>query len=116
MIKNYLKIALRNIKKHRGYFTINIMGLSLGIASCLLISLWVLDELTYDQHHEKANRIYRIGVHSIIQNNVSDLAIACAPMAKTLKKEFPEVENAARIRRFGDRTVQYGEKIGRAHV
>ncbi len=109
MIKNYFKIALRNIKKHKGYFSINILGLSLGIASCLLISLWVMDELSYDQYHEKSDRIYRIGAHSVIQNNVSDLATACAPMAKILKKEFPEVENAARIRRFGDRTVQYGE-------
>jgi len=91
------------------------LRLSIGIASCLLISLWVLDELSYDQYHEKSDRIYRIGAHSVIQNNVSDLAIACAPMAKTLKKEFPEVENAARIRGFGDRTVQYGETF-RKHL
>ncbi len=111
MIKNYFKIALRNIKKHKGYFFINIMGLSLGIASCLIISLWVMDELSYDRYHKKSDRIYRIAAHSVIQNNVSDLATSCAPMAKTLKKEFHEVEEAARIRRFGDQRVQYEDKF-----
>ena len=111
MIKNYFKIALRNIKKNKGYFFINILGLSLGIASCLLISLWVMDELSYDRYHEKSDRIYRIATHAVIQNNNSDLATSCAPMAKTLKKEFPEVEEAARIRRYGDQRVQYKDKF-----
>ncbi len=54
MFKNYLKIALRNVKKHKGYSFINIAGLAIGIACCILILLWVRDELSFDNFHEKA--------------------------------------------------------------
>ena len=60
MIKNYIKIALRNIKKHKGYSFINIAGLAVGMACCILILLWVEDELSYDKYHKNADRIYRI--------------------------------------------------------
>ncbi len=60
MIKNYIKIALRNIKRHKGYSLINIAGLAIGIACCILILLWVQDELSYDRFHENAGDIYRV--------------------------------------------------------
>ena len=60
MLTNYLKIALRTLRKKPFYTGINILGLAIGMASCLLISLYVLDELSYDRFHEKADRIYRV--------------------------------------------------------
>ena len=60
MLRNYLKIALRNIKKHKGYSFINITGLAVGMACCTLILLYVRDELRYDRFHENADRIYRL--------------------------------------------------------
>ena len=60
MFKNYIKIALRNIKRHKGYSFINIAGLSIGMACCLLITAWVMDELSYDRFHEHAANFYRI--------------------------------------------------------
>lgn len=60
MVSNYLKMALRNIKKHKGYSFINIAGLAVGMTCCILILLWVQDELSYDRYHENADRIYRI--------------------------------------------------------
>jgi len=58
MVKNYLKIALRNVMKHKGYSFLNVMGLTIGITCFTLIMLWVRDELNYDRYHEKADRIY----------------------------------------------------------
>ena len=60
MFKNYLKIALRNIVRHKLYSTINIAGLAVGMARCILILLWVQDELSYDKFHENADYIYRV--------------------------------------------------------
>ena len=60
MIKNYLKVALRNIRRHKGFSFINIAGLAIGLACCLLITIWVLDELSYDKFHENAANLYRV--------------------------------------------------------
>ncbi|MEJ2196931.1 MAG: ABC transporter permease, partial [Ignavibacteriaceae bacterium] len=60
MLYNYLKIALRNLKKFKGYSFINISGLAIGMACCILIFMWVHDELSFNSYHKKANRIYRV--------------------------------------------------------
>ena len=60
MLRNYITIAFRNLKKHRFYTAINILGLAIGIASCLIIVLYISQELSYDLHHEAADRIYRV--------------------------------------------------------
>ena len=62
MIKNYLTVAIRNIARNKTFSAINILGLAIGMACCILILLYVQDELSYDQHHENAHRIYRIAV------------------------------------------------------
>ena len=59
MFKNYLKIALRNIRKHKGYSFINIAGLAIGVAACLLLFFWVQDELSYDRHHQNVDQAFR---------------------------------------------------------
>ena len=60
MFKNYFKVALRNIRRHPGYSIINIAGLAIGLACCLFILIWVLDELNYDKFHENAPYLYRV--------------------------------------------------------
>ena len=60
MIKNYLIVAIRNIARNKTFSAINILGLAIGMACCILILLYVQDELSYDQHHEHAHRIYRV--------------------------------------------------------
>jgi putative ABC transport system permease protein len=101
MLKNYFTIAFRNLNKHRFYTLINISGLSIGIASCLIIVLYVMNELSYDKHHEKASRIYRVNGEIKFGGNHWRLAVGPAPLASALLNEFPEVENAVRFRSQG---------------
>jgi len=107
MFKNYLKIAWRNILKNKGIFSINIIGLALGIASCLIISLFVVDELSYDRFNKKADEMVRVVFKAKIEGEDLREAIVMPPVAETLKREFPEVEDATRLRRFGEPNVIY---------
>lgn len=97
MIRNYIKVAFRNLWKNKGYSAINIIGLAVGLASCLLIFLYVWDELRFDRFHDKADRIVR--VHSAIRFGGSDLnlAVASDPMGAALKQDVPQVEEFTRI-------------------
>jgi len=63
MFRNYIKIAFRNLWKNKGYSAINILGLAIGLATCLLITLFVVDELSYDKFNKKADRIYRVNTY-----------------------------------------------------
>ena len=92
MIYSFIKISIRNFWKHRGFSFINVFGLAVGIACCLLISMFVIDELSYDRYHEKADRIYRAGLFGFIGGNEFHGVVTCSPMAKTLVEEYPEVE------------------------
>jgi len=103
MFFNYLTTAIRNISKHKGYSLINITkgyslinitGLAVGIASAVLILLYVQDELSYDRFHEKSEQIYRVGLHGTIAGNEMKVGITSAPMAQTLVNEYPEVLNS----------------------
>lgn len=97
MIKNYLTIAWRNLLKHKAFSLINILGLSIGIAACLIIFLYVHHEFTFDQYNTKSDRIARITL--VMHAPESDLALATvsAPLADALKREFPEVADVARL-------------------
>jgi putative ABC transport system permease protein len=97
MIKNYFKIALRNLWKHKGFSAINIIGLAIGLACFIMIGLYVSDELSYDRYNEKADRIYRI--NSDIKFGGTDLimAVSADPMGATLKKDYPQVEEFTRL-------------------
>jgi putative ABC transport system permease protein len=111
MFRNYIKIALRNFIKHKGFSFINVFGLAVGIACCLMIVLYVLDEVSFDRYHEKADRIYRVGLRAFVNNNAFDGVVTCSPMAQTLVREFPEVEAATRIRNFGFPVFRYEDKV-----
>ncbi|HET9279442.1 MAG TPA: ABC transporter permease, partial [Flavitalea sp.] len=97
MFRNYFKIALRQLLKQKLYSVIKIGGFSLGIAACLLIALFIRHELSYDQHYLQAKKIYRL-VGEFNENGKVDKGVSMpAPMAKVLRSDFPEIENAARI-------------------
>jgi len=98
MIFNYLKLAVRNIKKYATYSFINIIGLAIGTACVILILLFVQDELSYDRFHEKADRIYRVVDSFDVPGGIDrDFAFTSAPFAPNLKQDFPEVGDAARL-------------------
>ena len=98
MIKNYLKIALRNFQRHKGYSFINILGLSVGMACCILILIYVKYELSYDRYHTHADHIYRI---LIGRKGFIDRPFAGSPprLASALKDNFPEVIHACRVKK-----------------
>ena len=104
MLWNYLKIALRTLQRNTSYTVINMVGLALGIACCVLLALFVRHEWTYDRFHEQADRIVR--VNRIAPEPSGDRRTTAAtpvPLAPTLTASFPEVKTAVRL---ADGTVQ----------
>ncbi len=101
MFKSYLNIALRNIRKHKVYSFINIAGLAIGVAACLLLILWVQDELSYDRHHQNTGLIYRVVSQYEAEGRVNRFAYTPAPLGPALVNEFPEIEKAVRFGRNG---------------
>src|SRR5580704_13829531 len=97
MINNYLKVALRNILKHKFFSAINILGMTVGITACLLIILYIKDELSYDRFHANADRIYLVGLHGKIGGQDIRAASTCPPLSFAMVHEIPEVEEATRI-------------------
>ncbi len=110
MFKNYFVIALRNLKKHRFYTFVNVAGLAVGIAACLVIVLFVVNELSYDLHHKKASRIYRVNGEIKFGGNHWQLAVAPAPLAEAMINNFPEVETSVRFRARGSFLVKAREE------
>ena len=111
MFSNFFKIAIRNLLKQKIYSFINITGLATGIAVCLLIVLFVQDELSYDKFHKDAENIYRVVLDAKIGDNEFIGATTPAPMAKALINDFPEVEAVTRIRNYGFPVLRYGENV-----
>jgi len=97
MFQNYLRTALRIIQKHKGYALINIAGLAIGMACCILIVAYILTEISYDRFHEKADRIYRVAVDGMVGGQPIKIAVSNAPLAPVLKQDYPEVLSAARL-------------------
>lgn len=108
MIKHFLIIAVRNLRKHKFYTLINVFGLTIGITACMVILLFVRFELSYDRHHEHAERIYRVEREVQFGINYDKQAATHAPLAETMLQEFPEVEAAARFRWDGSHKLRYG--------
>ncbi len=109
LVWNYVKVALRNIKRHKGYSFINIVGLSLGIACVLIISLMINYELSYDDFHEKKDRIYRVYTEINRPSGTMKMAPVMFPLAPEAKN-IPEIEHAVRISE-STKSVAYSEKI-----
>lgn len=107
MYKSYLKIGWRNLLKNKGLFTINIAGLAMGIATCLVITLFIADELSFDRFNEKADQIVRVVLKGKVNGEVIKEAVTAAPVAATLATEFPEVQQATRLRGMGSPKISY---------
>src|SRR5688572_3596131 len=98
MIKNYLKIAWRNILRHKGYSGINIVGLAIGIAACLLILQYVSFELSYENFHEKKDRIYRVRQDRYDNGKLSTQWVAGAyAVGNSFKDAIPEIEDYVKV-------------------
>lgn len=110
MFRSYLQSALRSLSRNKFYAFINIAGLSAGIMASIFILLFIRDELTYDKHHEKYNRIYRIGSHFSINAKDDKFAVSSLPIGPAFKLEFPEVEEFVRFARRDDIRLRTGEK------
>jgi len=110
MFKNYLKIALRNIKRHRGYSFINITGLAIGMTCTILILLWVQDELSFDRFHKNGDYLYRVIQDIQFTDHRTHWAITQGPLGPSLKEDFPEIVDFTRIRYRGFR-FKYADKI-----
>ncbi|MCB0839576.1 MAG: ABC transporter permease, partial [Bacteroidetes bacterium] len=108
MFKNYLKISLRNILKNRLTSAINILGLAIGIAVCLIIWLFISHEWSYDQFHQKSDRIFRVYMHNQSGDEEMSYSSTSFLLGKTLKSSFPEVEAATILTSFED-FVKVGE-------
>jgi putative ABC transport system permease protein len=110
MLKNYFTIAIRTIRKRKFFATINILGMTAGIAACLLIALYVIDEFSYDRLHANADRIYQVGLHK--KFGVQDMRSVsiCPPLADAMMAEIPEVESTLSMQRWGKAIFVYGEK------
>ncbi len=111
MLKNYLKIIIRNIRKNKGYSFINIFGLAVGMACCILILLWVKDELSFDRFHDNADVIYRVTEHQYDSSgDYFPVAVTPWPLAEALKDDFPEIVDSARLRILSGRLISYKDK------
>ena len=97
MFSNYLKIAWRNLLKNKTFSLINIIGLASGLACFILIALYIIDELSFDKYHDKADRIYRINSDIRFGGTDLNMAVSADPMGATLKKDYPQVEQFTRI-------------------
>ncbi len=110
MFKNFFKIAFRNLWRNKIFSAINILGLAIGIATCLIILLYVSNELSYDRYNEKANRIFTVYFQGNVQGEKMNEASVMPPVAQTLKADYPEVEEATRLRDYGTPRLVWANK------
>lgn len=110
MFSNFFRIAIRNLLRQKGYTLINIIGLSVGIASAMLIFMFVTNEENYDTFHEKGKNIYRVYQKARFNGEPTRSAWTPAPMAATLKADYPEIENVVRLDENTDKLVTLGDK------
>ncbi len=110
MLKSFFVNAVRNIRKRSGYILLNIGGLAIGLTSFIFITLYVINELSYDRFHTNYENIYRIKIVGRMAGGELDQAITAAPMAQALLKDYPEVLQAARVRGMGDWLIRFGDK------
>jgi putative ABC transport system permease protein len=111
MIKNYLKTALRNLGRHKGYAFINVLGLAVGIAACLLIFLVIQFESSFDNFHKKKDSIYRLGTQFHTQDGVDYSDGIAFPVAPALRIDFPQLKEVASIFRNGNQiTIEENNK------
>ena len=97
MIKNYLRVAFRNLWRHKGFSLLNILGLTIGMSACFLVFLYVRFELSYDDFHSKGNRIYRVVTDIVNPSETLHFSVAAPAMPVNAKRDFPEIEKQVRF-------------------
>ena len=111
MWKNYLLMAWRTLKRDKLFAALNIIGLAIGVVACLLIYIYVQDELSYDAHHRKADRIFRIQAHYRFGDVSDDFGITPYPIMEALLNEYPDIEAGISLYQLGRTTLEYdGER------
>jgi hypothetical protein len=110
MLRNYIKVVFRSIRRQAGYSLINVAGLAIGMACCLLIAAWVFDELSYDRFHKNAPNLYRVEENQFYSGRVYHVTVTPYPLAPVLKEEIPEVIEATRLVYAGGQLFRHGEK------
>jgi len=110
MFKNFFKIAYRNLLRNKGFSAINIIGLAIGMASAMLILLWIRNEVSYDQFHEKKDRIYEAWNRAEFSGELQCWNTTPKVLARTLERDLPEVEQAARVDWKNGRLFSVGDK------
>ena len=111
MVKNYLKIALRNLLKFKAYSFINIFGLAIGIAACMMILLYIYDELSYDKFNTKADQIYRVHTIGKLAGNQLNIAVSPPPLGETLVRDYPEVIQYTRLLPNQTMLIRYKDNV-----
>lgn len=101
MLKNYIKVAFRNLEKNRAYAAINILGLAMGLMVSILVFLYVIDETSYEKHITDYQDIYRMGIKANMMGQAMDAPISCSPMAQSLRTDFTDVVTATRMKPAG---------------
>ena len=115
MFKNYVKVAWRNIMRNKVFSFINVFGLSVGLTCCILISLHIYNELSYDSYHENGDRTYLLGTDFMMEGKSEPAANSSAPLGRAMQAEFPEIEAQTRLLQLfsDDKTLlQYTESAG----
>ena len=106
MIRNYLKTAVRHFSRQKGFTFINMFGLTVGLACCIVIFLYVTDEMSFDKYHENIDRIFRVAGRTESPNLISSSAQVSAPVAQVLGEHFPQVEKVAKTLRVSGGLVE----------
>jgi putative ABC transport system permease protein len=110
MIRNYYITAIRNLVKHKSYFMLNLIGLAIGITSFIFISLYVINELSYDKFHSQHKELYRVHVYGHMMGQNMAMAATASPMAQALLQDFPEVAKVTRVKESGAWFIGNGDK------
>jgi len=111
MLNSHFTIAIRNILKRKFFAGINVFGMTTGITACLLIALYIIDELSYDRFHTRADRIYQVGLHNKVGTIDARSASTCPPLADAMLAEIPEVEATLRMTNGGKPVIRNGDNI-----
>ena len=108
MLRNYLKIAFRSLRRSKGFTALNIIGLAAGLGVCLLIVLYVTDELSYDRYNVNADRIYRVDEDVYLNNTQFESATISKFLGPALVASYPKIQQMVRFRNPGDLLVRKG--------
>jgi putative ABC transport system permease protein len=109
MFKNYLKIAIRNLSRQKVFSTINIIGLAIGLACGILLSLWIFDEISFDKFHKNRENIYRVLENQSYSSQNMQVAVTPAPMAEAIKNDYPEIVHVTRFNSGFSQTIEVGD-------